>query len=187
MLRSASHKSFMAASSLGKWPRVLMAFLNGVDLIYDATAERGIQFYFASLAKVRNIPYVMAESRPGGWGGLVARIRPSSGAGCYTCLFHALSDGKTIEEPPSKEEDFIQPQGCISPTFTASSFDTSTVSLAGVRLAISTLCEGQNSSYPAIEHDIGVLSLRNTATGFGSFPVWKTYPLAKHPSCGCSK
>ena len=156
--------------------------LDGADLIFDATAERGVQLYLSSMARSLGMPYVMAESRPGGWGGVVARIRPDKASGCYYCLLHGLTDG-SILPPPSKEEDFIQPQGCISPTFTAASFDTSAISLAAVRLAVSTLLEGQEGVYPAIGHDVGVLSLRDPSSGLATFPVWNTYPLSPHPKC----
>lgn len=162
----------------------LDGFLQGVDLLFDATAERGVQLYLASLANARGIPYVMAESRHGGWGGLVARILPGAKTGCYYCLMQALSDD-TIIPPPGKEEDFLQPQGCISPTFTAASFDTSTVSLAAVRLAVSTLCAGHAGVYPSIEHDVGVLSVRAEDPGMAAFPVWTTYHLSKHQACSC--
>jgi hypothetical protein len=156
----------------------------GVDLIFDATAERGVQLFLSSKASDLGIPYVMAESRPGGWGGLIAKILPGGDNGCYYCLLHALKD-ESIEPPPAKEEDFIQPQGCISPTFTAASFDTSTISMAAVRLAISTLIANQSGGYPSIEHNVGVLSLRDPSTGLATFPNWKTYHLGKHPNCHC--
>lgn len=159
-------------------------FFEGVDLVFDATAERGVQLFLSSKAQELCIPYVMAESRAGGWGGLVARIRPTVSGGCYYCLLHGLTDG-SIEAPPAKEEDFIQPQGCISPTFTAASFDTSTISMAAVRLAVSTLIGGQQGAYPSIDHDIGVVSLRDHSKGLAMFPDWKTYPLGRHPNCHC--
>lgn len=161
-------------------------FLENADLIFDATAERGVQLYLSSMASVMGIPYVMAESRPGGWGGVVARIWPTEGSGCYYCLLRALQEC-TIPSPPIKDEDFIQPQGCISPTFTAAGFDTSTISLAAVRLAISTLLGNKPGNYPSIEHDVGVLSLRDTSTGLATFPKWTSHVLPKHPDCDCSK
>lgn len=156
----------------------------GVDLIFDATAERGVQLFLSSKACDLGIPYVMAESRPGGWGGLIAKILPGGDNGCYYCLLHALTD-ESIKPPPAKEEDFIQPQGCISPTFTAASFDTSSISMAAVRLAISTLIANQSGGYPSIEHNVGILSLRDPSTGLATFPNWKTYSLGKHPNCHC--
>lgn len=159
-------------------------FFEGVDLVFDATAERGVQLFLSSKAQELCIPYVMAESRAGGWGGLVARIRPGVSGGCYYCLLHGLKDG-SIKAPPAKEEDFIQPQGCISPTFTAASFDTSTISMAAVRLAVSTLIGEQQGAYPSIDHDIGVVSLRDHSRGLAMFPDWKTYPLGRHPNCHC--
>lgn len=158
--------------------------LDGVDLVFDATAERGVQLYLSSMARAMGKPYVMAESRPGGWGGITARILPGSDSGCYYCFLHSLTDG-SIQPPPSKDENFIQPQGCISPTFTAASFDTSTISMAAVRLAVSTMIGTQTGDYPSMAHDVGVLSLRDPATGQATFPNWKPYILGKHPDCHC--
>lgn len=162
----------------------LMEYLSGIDLIYDATAELGVQHLLSTYAAELRIPIILVESRPGGWGGLVARITPDT-EGCFYCLRHALFDG-SIKLPPFKEEEDIQPIGCISPTFTASGFDTATVSLAGVRVAISTLCSSVEGAYPEMDFDVGVLTVRNQSSGQATFPSWQTYKLIKHPECECS-
>ena len=160
----------------------LNEFLNGVDLIYDATAELGVQHLFSTLAAERKLPFVLVESRPGGWGGIVARITPEID-GCFYCFRHHLTEG-TIKTPPQASEDQdIQPLGCISPTCTAASFDTTTISLSGVRLASAILCSGSEGAYPDLDFDIGVLSIRNPDTNRTTFPEWQTYQLEKHPKC----
>lgn len=157
-------------------------FLDGVDIIYDATAELGVQHLFATLASERRIPFVLIESRPGGWGGIVARITPEA-EGCFYCFRHHLTEGTIITPPQASEKQDVQPLGCISPTFTAASFDTSTISLSGVRLAVATLCRSTEDAYPDLDFDIGVLSVRNPEAKKTTFPSWQTYQLIKHPKC----
>jgi molybdopterin/thiamine biosynthesis adenylyltransferase len=159
-------------------------FLDGADLVYDATAEVGVNQYLADLCRERNIPFVFVSSRQGGWGGEVGRIRPGKTKGCYTCLLNA-QHAKAELNPLAKRNDFVQPLGCADPTFTAASFDTTEVSLCGVRLAVSTLCEGYPDAYPSVEGDLAILSLRGQNGRESIFPRWTTHPIEKHPACGC--
>lgn len=169
----------------------LETLLNGVDLIYDATGDANVQLFMSTWAWKAQIPYVLIESRPGGYGGVVARFIPGRNSGCYYCLKHSQVDACNGKEggialPPQKQEDFVQPQGCASPTFTAASFDTTTVSLAGVRMAVSILCSSSQGGYPEIAEDVGVLSVRDM-NGRATFPIWSTYVLKPHPDCGFCK
>ncbi|PLY05842.1 MAG: hypothetical protein C0622_01400 [Desulfuromonas sp.] len=158
----------------------LEALLKGADLVYDATAEEGINQLLAWLAKEKDIPYVCVSSRPGGWGGDVVRITPET-EGCYVCFLHAQADGHIDKPPYDPAGEDLQPNGCGDITFTAASMDVEEVSLAGVRMAISTLCTSQPGAYPEIEYDVGVLTLRENNRLI--FPKWKHYTLPKHPSC----
>jgi molybdopterin/thiamine biosynthesis adenylyltransferase len=160
---------------------VLEDFLSGVDLIYDATAEVGVQYLLSTLAARRSLPYVCISASPGAWGGRVARIVPSRSQGCWMCLQHSI-DGGIIPVPPSKPDDVVQPTGCTFQTFTGANFDLLEVSLTGVRVAIATLLSGVEGGYPDLEWDVGVLSLR-TGEGRPICPDWKTYKLEPHPSC----
>lgn len=156
--------------------------LDGVDLVYDATAEQGINLFVNDLAIARNIPYVSVSSRTGGWGGNVVRVRPGSERGCYLCYLHALHDGQ-IEQPPHDPlGDGLQPVGCGDVTFRAAGFDVEEIALAGVRMSVSTLCEGLPGGYPPIVHDVGILSLPED--GLLTFPEWQSFHLQKHPNCG---
>lgn len=156
--------------------------LEGVDLVYDATAEQGINLLVNDLAIARNIPYVSVSSRTGGWGGNVVRVRPGSGRGCYLCYLHALQDGQIAQPPHDPQGDGLQPVGCGDVTFMAAGFDVEEIALAGVRMAASTLCEGSHGGYPPIVHDVGILSLRKD--GLSTFPEWQSFNLQKHPKCG---
>jgi molybdopterin/thiamine biosynthesis adenylyltransferase len=160
---------------------VLDSFLEGVDLVYDATAEVGIQHLLSALAAERGIPYVCVSTTRGAWGGLVARIRPRQTAGCWVCLQYRLED-ESIPPPPADPEGGTQPAGCASPTFTGTGFDVSEIALAGVRLAVSTISAGDTGAYPDVDWDVAVVSLRE---GRLIAPRWDTFPLNQHPSCSC--
>jgi integrative and conjugative element protein (TIGR02256 family) len=138
---------------------VLDKLLEGVDLVYDSTAEVGVQHLLSNLAREREIPYVCVSATEGGWGGLIARLRPQQTAGCWLCLQQRLVDG-SIPTPPANPKGTFQPLGCANPTFTGSGFDIAQVSLAGVRLAVSTLVASEASGYPGSDCDVIVLSFR---------------------------
>lgn len=166
----------------------LNKFIQGADIVYDATAEEGINHLVSDLTKKKNIPYVAVSSRPGGWGGTVIRILPDSKSGCFVCFRYAMQKGDI--SPPSfdPEGDELQPVGCGDITFKASSFDVQEISLAGVRMAMSILCEGSHGGYPSIQEDVGILHLRNN--GLSIFPRWESFKLQKYPDCanpGCGR
>ncbi len=166
----------------------LFRMLDGVDLVFDATAERGINQMLSLYAKELSVPYVTVASRPGGWGGHVVRVLPAQ-TGCLLCFWQALE--KAENEPENEDNielpafdpngDKLQPVGCGDITFHAASFDVEEVSLAGVRMAVSTLCEGIAGAYPPLVDDIGILSLRSS--GIGLFPKWNGYSFDKIKKC----
>ena len=160
--------------------------LEDIDLVYDATAEPGVQYFLADLCAEVKVPLIITESRHGGFGGLVARLRPHTGTGCYLCLKKAQDEGSLPTPPLFDDETFVQPIGCADPTFTAAGFDTSEISLAGVRMAVSTLCEGNIGYYPITEHDVGILHLRDRE-GNLIFPKWEHFKLPNDPNCACAK
>ena len=164
--------------------------LDGVALVYDATAEYGVQHYLSEVARGKRLPYVGVSSTQGGWGGVVMRIRPGITRGCWACVQLGINDG-TIEAPPfDAANGAVQPAGCAEPTYTGANFDLGHVALMGVRLAIATLCSAagaaasprSTSAYPDFDWDVGVLALRDT-DGRSIAPTWRTYPLPPHPNC----
>ncbi len=164
---------------------VIEKLLDGVDLLYDATAEDGLQYLLSSLAAERNLPYICISTTPGAWGGRVVRVRPEKTLGCWLCWRKATMDG-TIPTPPSDPDKLVQPAGCASPTFTGASFDIEEISLSGVRLAVSTLTEGVEGGYTEAEWDVGIVTLREDKKKLIA-PKWQTFILSKHPSCVCGK
>lgn len=159
--------------------------VSGSSLIYDSTAELGVQHYLSDLACEHGLPYVRVEGTQGGWGGLVARIVPGKTRGCFHCLQQSLLDG-TIQAPPFDPAGEVQPAGCGDPTFTGANFDLGMVALTGVRTAVSTLCSSEDG-YPDSDWDVAVISLRSVE-GNPIPPRWDTYRLVTNPSCAsCSR
>ena len=163
--------------------QVLTEMLDGVDVIYDATAEVGIQHLLSDLAAEKGIPYIAIETTHGTRGGIITRCIPGRTAGCWGCLQHHLTEETII--PPNRDESAsaqVTPAGCGSPTFTGNNFDALEIALAGVRMAISTLMEQIPGGYPRTPWDVAVINLRD---GDGKLipPQWSTYPLTRHINC----
>lgn len=156
--------------------------LQDASLLYDASAEPGVEYYLAAVARQRGIPYIGVSGTPGGWGGLIVRIVPGKTEGCWSCLLRRLEDGSILAPPADKKEGQIQPTGCANPTFTGASFDLGLVALSGVRMAVSTLTANQAGAYPNVNWDVAVISLRGPG-GEIIAPQFATYPLLKHPQC----
>ncbi len=155
--------------------------LNGVDLVYDASAETGIQYALSTFAKERGIAYISISTTHGCWGGLIFRIRPGVTKGCYYCLQAALKSG-AIPSPATDPQGLVPPAGCDAPTYTGAAFDAGEVLMGGVRLAVSTLTANEQNGYPASNWDVAIVNLR-TPDGTVIPPLWSTYPLAEHPDC----
>ena len=160
---------------------VLKEFTKDASLMYDASAEFGVQYMLSEYARKRRITYVCVMGTQGGWGGWIVRIRPDQTLGCWSC-FQAMRMYGDLPEPPAGPMPEFQPVGCADPTFTGASFDLTHVALQGVRVAVSTLCAETGGAYPAIDWDIAVLSLRS---GEGQLiaPTVQTFALPRHSQC----
>lgn len=148
-----------------------------VDLVFDATAERGISYLLSERARELGIPYVSVTSTQGNWGGIVLKLRPEREAPCWICLSKHWADG-ALPTPASGPEARVQVGGCASPTFTGAYMDSSEAGLMGVRLAVSLL----GSRYPSYDWDYAAVSMREP-DGKGIPPLWRTASLTKHPDC----
>ena len=160
--------------------QVLSEMFSEVDLVYDATAELGIQHLLSDLARERGIPYICISGTPGGNSGIVARMRHDGPSGCWTCFQHAMTDGR-IELPPLIAGGEIQPQGCANVTFVGANYDFMEVALQGVRLAVATLL-GRENRREDYRWDVAVLRNRDE-DGQRIEPRWTVYPLERDPKC----
>lgn len=165
--------------------KILASALDDTDLVFDATAERGVQHLMSDLATEFSIPYICISTTLGAWGGMIVRLRPHVTEGCWICFMNHLYE-KSLPTPAEDPIGTFQPIGCASPTFTGSGFDTGIIALSGVRLAISTLTNDQEKGYPAFNWDVAVVNLRDDQ-GNALVPSWNTFSLKKHSSCSCSK
>lgn len=153
----------------------------GASLVFDATAEVGVQHYLSDVAAAIGIPYVSVVGTYGGWGGEVVCITPGRTEGCWMCYRCSVEDG-TIPVCPADPNGRIQPRGCGDVTFTAAGFDMAQVALMGVRTAVATLCGDAKGGYPAAPWDVLTLTLRDEG-GRLIVPVIRGHQLRKHPGC----
>lgn len=151
-----------------------------VDLIFDATAERGIQHFLSDVAVELGKPYICISATPGAWGGLIFRKRPGDPA-CWSCLQHAMNEG-AIPTPPSDPDGMLQPIGCASSTFTGAGFELQQVVLMGVRTAVSTICAGEPNAFPESSWNVAVGRFRDP-DGAIIAPHWETFTIGQHASC----
>lgn len=160
---------------------VVEEFVAGTSLIYDATAEVGVQHFLSGLAWELQIPYVAVVGTYGAWGGKVVSIIPGRTQGCWLCYRYACQDG-TIAEPPSDPSGKVQPRGCAEVTFTGAGFDMGEVAIAGVRTAVAALDQEYDESYPRAPWDVLTMAFRNDS-GQLIVPHFRGYELQRHPRC----
>jgi molybdopterin/thiamine biosynthesis adenylyltransferase len=161
---------------------ILNEFLENVSLVIDATAEVGVHHFLSKIAQEKNIPYMSISATPGAYGGLVMRVVPDKTQGCWMCMKYWQDKNAEMVPRSNESGGMVQPPGCGDITFTGAGFDLQNIVLAGVRLAVSTLCLQDNEGYPDVNWDIGVLNLFDEY-GFPIVPNWKTFELVRHPEC----
>lgn len=154
--------------------------LTGVDLVYDATGEPGLQYLLSTRARERQLPYICVSGTHGAWGGLVARFNHREGSGCWWCFQAALD--LTIPSPRADPAGGVQPAGCSSVTYTGANFDMMEVALQGVRLATATLLARRGAREADYDWDVAVVNLRD-ADGRRIEPRWTVYTLERNPAC----
>lgn len=158
--------------------KVLDDFLNDTSIVYDASAEEGINNLISSICREQNIPYMEIEGRNGAWGGLVMRVLPETNHGCWMCLQYSLYEDGIVPKPKQENNGGIQPRGCGDLTYTGSSFDLQNISLAGVRMAISTLSNNKSGG----NWDVAILSMVDENDN-PIAPNWSTHELKINPKC----
>jgi molybdopterin/thiamine biosynthesis adenylyltransferase len=159
---------------------IVLSALSEASLVYDATAEWGVQHFLSDLSREEGMPYVCTWTAAGAWGGLVARVSPDPVAPCWRCLMYALEQGE-IPSPPFDPEGEVQPVGCADPTFTGSGFDLGLVGLLGVQLAASTVAGDGEGAYPGCDWDVALMIHRRERQRLT--PAIETYPLKRWSEC----
>jgi molybdopterin/thiamine biosynthesis adenylyltransferase len=154
---------------------ILRRFIDGTDLVIDATAEIAIQHVLGDLASDAGIPQLYVWGTEGAYGGAVARVIPGE-TGCWLCLQFALEDD-SIVAPPFEVDGSTQPRGCGQRTFTGEGFNLLPVVAQAARAAVMTVL----GEMPA-GRDVFVMSLREGEEAAAA-PAWTTYALERHPRC----
>lgn len=158
---------------------LLDEFLDGADLVIDATAEIGVQQVLAEMATERGIAQLYVSTTEGARGGLVARVVPGV-TGCWMCLQLHLAENKDegIPAPPRDEAATVQPRGCSSLTFRGAGFDIAPVIAQGARVAAAMLSDqvAEDDGH----HDVFVCAFGSDRI---SPPQWSAHRLTRHPKC----
>lgn len=160
---------------------LLEDFFNGCDVIIDATVENAVNHLISNRCRTLNKPYILAEGRRGGWGGLVARILPNNTDGCWTCLQNKLyneSEKEPIPKPPDDNTGDIQQAGCGDISFTGTHFDLLNVSLAVVKILANIFSDDETFTW-----DVAVLKTVSKDEKKPILPHWETYPLTVSKHC----
>lgn len=157
------------------------SFLGGADLVYDASADVGVQYFLSQQARERGIAYVAVDATVGGWGGKIVRVAPETTKGCWLCS-RAMFDKEDMKLPPADPDGDIQATGCADVTFTGSSFELMPLVAEGLRLAVGALCSADGDAYPNPAWDVGVLHLRSES-GEVIPPRWDVRLLDVHSDC----
>lgn len=161
---------------------IINNILDGASIIIDATAEVGVHNFLTMLAKERKIPYICLSASPGGYGGVVMRMKADNKGGCWMCMKYMQDENKEMIPNLDDANGLVQPPGCGDVTFTGTSFDLGPISLLATRLAVSTMCSNEEDGYPDVEWDIAVLNSFNAA-GDAIAPEWKVWSLPVHKQC----
>lgn len=159
-------------------------WLDGADLMVDATAEDNVTRAVCAAAAERGIPQLVVYSVDG-LGGVVALLQPRE-TGCVHCLDLALGNGGHIDPPPSAEDadaTRVQPHGCADPTFVAVAPDLLPLVNQAARAAFAYLTRDDEGGYGAIEGDVFVLALRRPDGTPLPVPEWHSYKLPPDARC----
>jgi hypothetical protein len=158
----------------------LPQMFDGIDAVYDATAEPGIQYLLSTLAAEAKLPYICVSGTNGGWGGIVARFNHRKGQGCWAC-FQAQIDHEIVG-PPADPAGQVQPTGCSRVTYEGANFDLAEVALQGIRTAIATVLARKGATQNDFEFDVAVVELRDEHHRRIP-PRWRLYNVEPRPDC----
>jgi ThiF family len=157
---------------------ILDQFLDGADLVVDASAEIGVQQVMADEASQRGIPQLYVSTTEGAKGGLVARVIPGE-TGCWMCLQMRIAEER-IPAPAADPSATVQPRGCGTLTFVGAGFDILPVIAQGARLAAQILSTDGSVRQEERGDDVFVCSFEEVSP---APPRWSGHPLDPHPDC----
>jgi molybdopterin/thiamine biosynthesis adenylyltransferase len=150
----------------------LERFVDGSDLVIDASAEHDVQSVISDFARSSQTAQIYLSATNGARGGQITYINPNAG-GCWMCWRYAQSDNADII-PDGEPSDLVQPRGCAAPTFTGTSFDLLPISAQAARVASAVTAPGSSKS-----STLWLCSIEGDA----SAPLWTEHDVDVHPLC----
>jgi len=138
----------------------LVDTIAATDLVYDATADRGVTSYLSDLALAADTPMISVATANGTLGGRIARFEPTGI--CSDCLDWYLIDQPDETSWPHLPSDpelaLVQPAGCGELTFVGTGFEPAVIALGGVQAAIAVL----SPAYPTADWNVAVVTMRDS-------------------------
>lgn len=134
----------------------LIATLATCDLIIDATADVRVFGYVAAAAASGAKPLVWAEVFGGGFGGLIARHRPSLEPD-PTSMRRAIEDWCREQGQPIERASDYETRGS-GPSLIADDADVTVIAAHAARLAVDTLIARSPSMFPYSVYMVGLAS-----------------------------
>lgn len=153
---------------------VLDSFMDGADIVVDASASSMVNIVMWRRCQDRNVLMVKVAATPQVRGGTVMVHAPSGP--CPTCLDIARDAGRAALPAGQTDAGNVQPIGCAEPTFPGADYDLQELSLQAVRAAIDALQEGASTSTAYS------LSLRDDA-GRACAPRWTMEEVLIEAAC----
>lgn len=175
----ASAQDAIVAPALHDEDYLVERAFDRVDAVVDASADLRTQHFLADECRRRGLPYIGLWATPGGYGGVVARLR-ANGA-CWACLQRTIGDG-VIDPPLDERAGVLHGEGCGGGTFRASAFDLAPLAAQAARLVAQTLAP--SDEFPDTTDDVSIYYARadDAGTTVGT-PRWEHRRLEIHPDC----
>ncbi|HUR39753.1 MAG TPA: ThiF family adenylyltransferase [Verrucomicrobiae bacterium] len=156
-----------------------------VSCLLDTSASVRVAHFLSEQARRRGIPYLWAHATNGAWGGLVGYAGPNQEDFCWECHLHYLNETQGPVPPlaAAPEAEFVQPAGCMDPTFVGAQADLMEVSLMGARATLDAVLHRVGAhAQRAHRWNLATLRLRDDH-GRPQLPVWTPHTLAPHAAC----
>lgn len=153
--------------------------MSNCDLIVDTSGSDMCFNYAAAVAKSARIPVVWGRVLAGGYGGYIARSRPSIDPDPHSVREQIdgwCSNPDFPQAPPAAAVDYGAEQG-DGPPMIADDADVSIISGHLARLAIDLLTKPQHSDYPSSAYMIGLRAEWIFGEPFSTFGI----PLVRLP------
>ena len=141
------------------------------DIIVDATGDHEVFNYAAAAAKLNQKAFCWGRVFAGGYGGLIARVRPGLDPNPFDAraMIAQWCDRPEIPEPPLPERDYAA-QTKDGPPMVADDADVSAIAAHLTRLVIDTAIGGDSSEFECSAYMIG---LRKEWIFDGPFDTWQ--------------